>query len=88
MSASYPLRAKEGGKNSFPRSLALRHQSLAFRTRLCTKNEAPEAEAEGVPYQLLEWMLGRTGAELNRSLLLAIISRDCTSPSPNPSFCP
>ena len=51
------LRAKEGGKEktgetslrlasfSFPWSLALRHQSLAFRARLCAKREAPDQEA-------------------------------------------
>ena len=51
------LRAKEGGKKktvktslllssfTFPWSLGLRHQSLAFRGRLCAKNEAPKEEA-------------------------------------------
>jgi len=51
------LRPKEGGKEktgetslrlasfSFPWSLALRHQSLAFRARLCVKKEAPDQEA-------------------------------------------
>ena len=49
--------AKEGGKETtggrlrlpsvpFPWSLAVHHQSLAFRARLChAKNEAPEEEA-------------------------------------------
>ena len=47
--ASYPdvsldVRAKEGGKETW--SLAVHHQSLAFRARLChAKNEAPEEEA-------------------------------------------
>ena len=61
--ASYPdvSLSKEGGKeNSFPCSLALHHQSLTFRTRLCTENEAPEEEAGGVPFHLVEWMLGKT----------------------------
>ena len=49
------LRAKEGGKeNCFPWTLALRHHSLAFLTHLCTKNEAPEEEAGGIPFQLVE----------------------------------
>ena len=51
------LRAKEGGKEktvktslllssfTFPWSLGLRHMSLAFRGRLCAKNEAPKEEA-------------------------------------------
>ena len=51
------MRAKEGGKETtggrlrlpsvpFPWSLAVHHQSLAFRARLChAKNEAPEEEA-------------------------------------------
>ena len=51
------LRAKEGGKDktaktslllssfTIPWSLALRYQSLAFRPRLCAKNEAPKEEA-------------------------------------------
>ena len=51
------LRAKEGGKEktgetalrllffSFPWSLALRHQSLAFLACLCAKNEVAEEEA-------------------------------------------
>ena len=51
---SLSMLAEEGGKEktggdvmlcllffSFPRSLALRHQSLAFHARLCAKNEAP-----------------------------------------------
>ena len=68
------LRAKEGGKeNSFP-------LSLAFRTHLCTKNEAPEGEAGGVPFQLVERMLGKTG---ERSIVRSSFrpSRE-TSPSP------
>ena len=43
------VRAKEGGKETapFPWSLAVHHQSLAFRARLChAKNEAPEEEAD------------------------------------------
>ena len=41
------VRAKEGGKETpFPWSLAVHHQSLAFRARLYhSKNEAPEEEA-------------------------------------------
>ena len=51
------LRAKRGGKEktaktslllssfTIPWSLALRYQSLAFRPRLCAKNEAPKEEA-------------------------------------------
>ena len=47
------VRAKEGGKETtgllsvpFPWSLAVHHQSLAFRARLChAKNKAPEEEA-------------------------------------------
>ena len=51
------LRAKEGGKEktgeaslrlasfSFPWSLALRYQSLAFRARFCAEKEAPDQEA-------------------------------------------
>ena len=48
------VRAKEGGKETalrlpsvaFPWSLAVHHQSLAFRARLYDeKNEAPEEEA-------------------------------------------
>ena len=55
---SFDVRAKEGGKETtgemalhppsvpFPWSLAVHHQSLAFRARLChAKNEAPEEEA-------------------------------------------
>ena len=55
------MRAKEGGKETtgetslrllsvpFPWSLAVHHQSLAFRARLChAKNEAPEEEAGDV----------------------------------------
>ena len=54
----FDVRAKEGGKETtgetalrlpsvpFPWSLAVHHQSLAFRARLChAKNEAPEEEA-------------------------------------------
>ena len=57
LSLDASLRAKEGGKEktsktslllssfTFPWSHALRHQSLAFRPRFCTKNEAPKEEA-------------------------------------------
>ena len=58
------MRAKEGGKETtgetalrlpsvpFPWSLAVHHQSLAFRARFCqAKNEAPEEEAG----KLLQW---------------------------------
>ena len=49
-SASYPdvsLRcARKGRREGFPWSLAVHHQSLAFRARLChAKNKAPEEEA-------------------------------------------
>ena len=57
------MRAKEGGKETtgetalrlpsvpFPWSLAVHHQSLAFRARLChAKNEAPEEEAGLITY--------------------------------------
>ena len=44
------VRAKEGGKDNFPWSLAVHHQSLGFRARLChAKHEAPEEEA-AVPW--------------------------------------
>ena len=46
------VRAKEGGKGTtsvpFPWSLAVHHQSLAFRARHA-KNEAPEEEAASLP---------------------------------------
>ena len=58
---SFDVRAKEGGKETtgetalrppsvpFPWSLAVHHQLLAFRARLChAKNEAPEEEASVV----------------------------------------
>ena len=61
------LRVKEGGKEktggtsgrffSFLWSLALRHQSLVFRARLCGKNKAPEvaeeADSRMLPSKLL-----------------------------------
>ena len=53
--ASYPdvsllmkmcAQRKAGRRQPFPWSLAVHHQSLAFRARLChAKNEAPEEEA-------------------------------------------
>ena len=45
------VRAKEGGSVPFPLSLAVHHQSLAFRARHA-KNEAPEEEAGENAYEL------------------------------------
>ena len=60
----------------FPWSLAVHHQSLAFRARLChAKNEAPEEEA---------------GAEMRPAVVSGIVTRDapvsyCSSFFPVPS---
>ena len=40
-----PQRKAGRKKRARPRSIAIRHQSLAFRTRLCAKYEVPEEEA-------------------------------------------
>ena len=47
LSLNENVRAKEGGKETtFPWSLAVHHQSLAFHTRLYDeKNEGPEEES-------------------------------------------
>ena len=78
---------KEGLGESLPRTQTslsrwtfARSQSLAFRTRLCTENEAPEEEAGGVPFQLVEWMLGRTGE--NSIVRFSLRPSRTTAPSP------
>ena len=57
--------AKEGGKETapFPWTLAVHHQSLAFRARPChAKNEAPEEEVDDdcKPISMREFYSQRT----------------------------
>ena len=82
------VRAKEGGKETtgetalrlpsvpFPWSLAVHHQSLAFRARLYDeKNEAPEEEAVVAGYEkLLQKVESKTVVKRTASLLNSFYS--------------
>ena len=84
------VRPKEGGKETtsvpFPWSLAVHHQSLAFRARLYdAKNEAPE-EAEfqvfAVYFRLMEVICTNGKRETGRNFNLLAQNFACHLPKP------